>query len=230
MLHAEPRSAEGTGIPEAQARIDLGKAEAELGRLSVLLFDSDLPFPSDDSELVSRYEDLEREIFSLRAMLAPYKKLPPELLTEIFLFCSAPPVALPPKPDEPLLALTQVCSAWRELALQASELWATISVSLTEEETDLWRIAGIAEQWISRAGTAYPLSITVECSGLYAHVICENPELASALVLLIVSHAQRLRHLDLAFPTAALLPLFELPPGAFPCLETVSLRPLLLLG
>ncbi|KAJ6530934.1 hypothetical protein DFH09DRAFT_1183717 [Mycena vulgaris] len=215
------------GIPtETEQRIQLLKAETEVDCLNTLLFE--LPFPSD--ELISRHEDLEREIYSLRVGLAPYKKLPPELLAEIFLFCSTLPAFLPPTPNEPLLALAHVCSAWRQLALQVSELWANISVLLTEEGNDVPRITDIAEQWISRSGTSYPLSITVECTGSYATLVCEKPELVSGFVPLIISHAHRVRHFDLAFPIAALLPLFNLPRGAFPCLETMSLRPLLLLS
>ncbi|KAJ7094732.1 hypothetical protein B0H15DRAFT_830689 [Mycena belliarum] len=220
MFHPEERTA------EAQGRKDLLQAEAELARLESMLFY--LPFPPDD--LVSQHEDVERQVISLRVALAPCKKLPAELLAEVFLFCIAHPTVLPPTSHEPLLVLTQVCSGWRELALQTPQLWASISVSLTSEDTDVPRLAEITKQWISRAGTTCPLSITVECSGPYANIVCEDPELVSAFGALIVSHAQHLRDVDLALPITALLPFFKLPPGTFPCLQTLALRPLLLLS
>ncbi|KAJ7726429.1 hypothetical protein DFH07DRAFT_852755 [Mycena maculata] len=212
---------------ESALGLRLLEAEAGLNHLKVVL--SELPDPSGD--LVSRCEDLESDICSLRISLtvAPHKKLPPELLAEIFLFCSTSPAVLPPKADDPLLALGQVCRAWRELALQVPELWATISVSFTEG-ANVQRATDIAEQWISRAGTSCPLSITAECTGPYATVACENPDLVSGFVPLVVSHSHRLRHLDIALPFASLAPLFALPRGAFPCLETLALRPLLVLS
>ncbi|KAJ7615668.1 hypothetical protein DFH06DRAFT_1239754 [Mycena polygramma] len=180
------------------------------------------------SHLVTRHEDLERKMSSLRIHSAPHDKLPPEIMAEVFLFCSTTPVVLPPKADEPLLALTQICRTWRELALNVPELWASISVTFTEEQSDVERMADFSQQWLARAGKTYPLSITAECTGTYANTACEDPDVVATFVPMVISHAHRLRHFDLAFPIAALLPIFELPHGAFPCLETMNLRPLLL--
>ncbi|KAJ6487131.1 hypothetical protein C8R47DRAFT_515998 [Mycena vitilis] len=166
---------------------------------------------------------------SLQIHSAPHDKLPPELMAEVFLFCSTMPVVFPPKTDEPLLALTQICRKWRELALNVPELWARISVTFTEEQGDVDRIVDLSQQWLSRAGKTYLLSITAECTGVYAQTAWEDPNIAAAFVPMVISHAHHLRHLDLAFPIAALLPVFDLPHGAFPYLETITLRPLLLL-
>ncbi|KAJ7482972.1 hypothetical protein B0H11DRAFT_1208714 [Mycena galericulata] len=182
--------------------------------------------PDPYGELVT---DLKNDIDALRIAAAPYKKLPAELLAEIFLFCTTSPVSLPPKTDEPLLMLLQVCSSWREMALQIPELWANISVSFTAEATVEW-ITDVAEQWISRSGAEYPLSITAQCTGPFATLVCENPALLSGSVALVVTNSYRMRHFDLAAPFEALQPVFELPRGAFPCLQTMALRPLLVLN
>ncbi|KAJ6585676.1 hypothetical protein B0H19DRAFT_1059876 [Mycena capillaripes] len=201
--------------------MSLLEAETEFGHPQDLLFD----LPDLDDKLVC----LERKISSLQIEPSPHKKLPPELMAEIFLFSSIPTVALPPKTDEPLLILTQICRTWRELALHVPELWASISVSFTEEHDNVERVTQISREWLSRAGNTYPLSITAECTGAYATTACENPELVAAFMSMVVSRVHHLQHFELAFPIAALLPLFELPRGAFLCLETMSLRPLLLL-
>ncbi|KAF7348125.1 F-box domain-containing protein [Mycena sanguinolenta] len=193
--------------------------EAELCPLGHGL--SDLPNP------VLKHGDLESNVCSLRIeSLAPHKRLPPELLAEIFILCSPTTVvALPPKSDHPLLTLTRVCRAWRELALHIPELWASISVTFTEERKKVEQMTDLAFQWLSRAGNEYPLSITSVCAGTYAATTCGNPALVESFVSMVISHAHHLRHFDLGFPMAALLPLFELPLGTFPRLETMGLRP-----
>jgi hypothetical protein len=227
MLDLQPQSIDKNGIStESEMEIKLLDAEAEVNYLDDLHFD----LPDPDDELVSERENLERNISSLQIELAPHKKLPPELLTEIFLFCTTPAVSLPPRTDEPLLTLIQICRTWRELALDVPELWASISVSFTEEKNNVERTTDISRQWLSRAGNTYPLHIVAECTGAYATSTCQDPTLVAAFVPMVVSHAHHLRHFDLSFPFEALLPLFELPRGAFPCLETMALRPLLVLS
>jgi hypothetical protein len=82
----------------------LNEKEEELNRPKGL---DDIELPSD--EMISRREDPERDISSCPA---PYEKLPPEILGEIFVLCSTPVIILPPKIDEPLLILTQTCTSW----------------------------------------------------------------------------------------------------------------------
>ncbi|KAJ7174126.1 hypothetical protein C8R43DRAFT_977156 [Mycena crocata] len=221
LLHATADSQQSDLRDDSQ----VVNAEAKLDQFDRLFSDA----PDPDDERAFQCGDLAARIRSLRIALAPHTKLPLELWAEIFLFCSTAPVSLPPSPDHPLLAVTQVSRRWRELALQVSELWGSISLSFTREDTDVQRIMGIAEQWISRTGPFYPLSITAGCTDPYATIACENPELVSAFVPLVIAHAHHIQRMDLTFPSKTFLPLFGLPAGAFPCLETLALRPLLAL-
>ncbi|KAJ7841511.1 hypothetical protein B0H14DRAFT_3457455 [Mycena olivaceomarginata] len=207
---------------ELQLRRDLLEEESGLGHPEGSLFDLQGPF----SDLVGQREDLERKISSLHIELAAHKKLPPELLAKIFIFCSPPTVALPPR-DELLLTVAQTCRPWCDLVFNVPELWASISVSFTEQQNNVADLTDLSVQWLSRAGRTYPLSVTAECTGTYATSVCENPGLVAAFISMVISHAPRLRDFDFAFPMAALLPLFELPRGSFPRLERMLLRPLL---
>ena len=126
MLQSGPSEAsEHTG---SDLRILPDEKEEELNRPKEL---DDIQLLAN--EMTPRQEDLERNISSRPA---PYEKLPPEILGEIFVLCNTPIVNLPPKVDEPLLILTQICQSWRELAMQVAELWASISVQFGEKETD----------------------------------------------------------------------------------------------
>ncbi|KAJ6556428.1 hypothetical protein B0H19DRAFT_142273 [Mycena capillaripes] len=173
-------------------------------------------------------ENVGRKLSSLWVDVAPHEKLPAELLAEIFVHCTTTIVTLPPKKDQPLLVLTQICSMWRAVALHVPELWASIAVTFTEEQNNVQRITDISQQWLSRAGDTYPLSITGACTGVYVATTCENPDLVAPFVSMVISHAHHLRISALVFPFPALLPLFDLPRGAFPCLEAVALHPLML--
>ncbi|KAJ7602298.1 hypothetical protein DFH06DRAFT_1259087 [Mycena polygramma] len=71
-----------------------------------------------------------------RSLCAPIRRLPPELLVEIFDICSVDTTA-----DEfdrvskrKLLQLSQVCAHWRKLAIGTPQLWSTILC-----DTSLWR-------------------------------------------------------------------------------------------
>ncbi|KAF7348109.1 F-box domain-containing protein [Mycena sanguinolenta] len=209
---------------ESEMRSEFCEAEGELCQLDDLL----AALPDTSGELVSEREDVESKISSPRIEFAPHNKLPPELLAEIFLLYSPPTVvALPPRPDDPLLTLTQICRAWRELALRIPEFWASISVTFTEEHNNVEHLTELSAQWLSRVGNGYRLSITAECARTYGAATCEDPSLVAPFVSMVVSHAHQLRYLHLAFPMAALLPLFELAQGAFPGIETLWLRPLI---
>ncbi|KAJ6453103.1 hypothetical protein C8R45DRAFT_635618 [Mycena sanguinolenta] len=206
---------------DSEMRREIRAAEGELCQLEKLVSVPPKPV-SQPGDL-----ELENKFRSLRIELAPHKKLPPELLAQIFFFCSPPTeVVLPPKSAHPLLTLTRICRAWRELALRIPEFWASISVTFTEEHNDVEHLTELSAQWLSRAGIEYPLSITAKCARNYGAATCENPGLFAPFASLIISHAHHLRHFHLEFPIAALFPLFELPHGAFPCLETIMLRPL----
>jgi hypothetical protein len=209
--------------PGALARIELLDAEIELGRLEAVSLNTPDPY----SQLSSRREELEIIISACRVALAPHKKLPAELLAEIFLTCSAfpDPSILPPKSTGIPLVLTHVSRTWRELALQLSELWANISIIFDAEGLDVQRVAEMVDGWLSRASEDYPLNITAECTGPFANALHESPNLLSGFMAVVFSNAHRMRHLDLAFPSPTLRSLFEMPSGTFLRLETLHLRP-----
>ncbi|KAF8173256.1 hypothetical protein K438DRAFT_1981102 [Mycena galopus ATCC 62051] len=87
--------------------VDVGSPRENAGRkLSSLWVDVGSP-----------RENVGRKLSSLWVDVAPHEKLPAELLAEIFVHCTTAIVTLPPKKDEPLLVLTQICSMWRAVAL-----------------------------------------------------------------------------------------------------------------
>ncbi|KAJ7058070.1 hypothetical protein C8F01DRAFT_305952 [Mycena amicta] len=79
--------------------------------------------------LQSRREALVSELFQLQTALAPIRRLPPELLVEIFLYFQP---CIPRSSDDrwhrasPPWRLGLVCRSWRDIAVGLSQLWSAL--------------------------------------------------------------------------------------------------------
>ena len=79
--------------------------------------------------------------------------IPPEILGEIFIAC-LPQHPRPINTEVPLL-LCQICSTWRQIALNTPQLWAFVTVTRTK---DVRHIPQVADKWFKLAGML-PLSL-----------------------------------------------------------------------
>ncbi|KAF8636818.1 hypothetical protein AX17_003241 [Amanita inopinata Kibby_2008] len=111
-------------------------------------------------------ETLIRDIEYYEAALAPHKRLPDDVLREIFIHCadSYGRVTIPLGLNEdrpPQLVLSHVCSSWRTLALSTHHLWSNVKV---QRPSDLEKPFGASITWLQKAGTA-PASLELAISG-----------------------------------------------------------------
>ena len=101
--------------------------------------------------LKARKRELQDKISFARAYLAPIRKLPNELLAEVFLIIFA-------QGDHKCgWTLSRVSQRWRRLALSLHVLWSSISLSTT---TTLCP-ADTIRLWIERSGSRCPLDIDI---------------------------------------------------------------------
>ncbi|KAF7296746.1 F-box domain-containing protein [Mycena indigotica] len=177
------------------------------------------------------YGQLAAKMESLQLRIPPQKMLPPELLVEIFKLCADFPnaTALPPKPDDVLLVLTNVCSTWRSIVVSISELWSAVAVSLTQgSDIQVDNVAVRVGDWLARAMNT-TLSLAIDCSRELAAVADVNPILTSSLSALIASivlqNTSRIKFLRLVFPPSCLSALFDVPAGGFPELQSFEIGP-----
>lgn len=98
------------------------------------------------------------------ALLAPVRKLPPEILASIFDMCLSEenpdrsPYTL--KSQRPPLLLARICTEWREVALSTGKIWRHIRVTLDgDSERAKAQILSV-DTWISRSH-GFPLEIFV---------------------------------------------------------------------
>ncbi|KAF9061803.1 hypothetical protein BDP27DRAFT_1234582, partial [Rhodocollybia butyracea] len=118
--------------------------------------------------LVAQRAVIHKFIRAHRALLAPIRRLPVEVLSEIFLFCL--PVDRNPvrSVKEAPLLLTRICRRWRDIALENPRLWTGIHIFVPDiynmpkdERRRIFemRTAGW-EAWLKRSG-ALPVSLSL---------------------------------------------------------------------
>lgn len=96
---------------------------------------------------------------SYRAMLAPIRLLPPELLMRIFGFVL--PDKVSPRRCSSPLGLTHVCSIWRSAALASYGLWNNLHLNLECDEPSSEILSSLIPSWFGRAHPASPLSFSL---------------------------------------------------------------------
>ncbi|KAF7326130.1 hypothetical protein MKEN_00464500 [Mycena kentingensis (nom. inval.)] len=142
------------------------------------------------------------------ASTPPIDKIPPEILSKIFVLC------LPSSPEPPLLSkapllLGTVCSRWRAIALATPALWATLKLRDTSRAAN-----SILTTWLLRAG-AVPLDydLTATSAGGGRHLLLQP---------LIALHA-RWRDVSFTFSVDAYASFQSVCGCSFPVLRRLSL-------
>ncbi|RXW14780.1 hypothetical protein EST38_g11071 [Candolleomyces aberdarensis] len=120
-------------------------------------------------KLRERYEELRDNVDTNahRALISLFRRLPDDILREIFLHCLPPHRNPAMCTADPPLLLTRVCGRWRQVAFSTPRLWTSLHIlhisnysdgaQIPERKLDSQEV-GIL-QWIGRAGSM-PLSIT----------------------------------------------------------------------
>ncbi|KAJ6460462.1 hypothetical protein C8R47DRAFT_123707 [Mycena vitilis] len=181
---------------EASLKDVIGRAPSELAR-----YDAEIQrIQSVLSALVSECATLEAHIQACRSVFSPVRRLPMELLGEIFGLCLPPyEESAPPKhldsfselrrlADYDLLRLSQVSSSWHKIALGIPRLWSTITVN-----TNRWLCPSTSASALSLLGIAlqrsggFPLSISASF---------RRDANSRAVIRLLAKHAERWQHLS----------------------------------
>ncbi|KAF8899521.1 hypothetical protein CPB84DRAFT_1780520 [Gymnopilus junonius] len=126
--------------------------------------------------LESKREDIQKSIDEYRPITIPIRRIPPDVLAEIFYHCL-------PSHRNPILSeseapvlLTRVCSSWRSLALSSPCLWARVHITFNDEYIGPYNIrvfklrCDVVKDWLTRSGHC-PLLIsfhhTTRLTGLH---------------------------------------------------------------
>ncbi|KAF8650050.1 hypothetical protein AX16_005440 [Volvariella volvacea WC 439] len=145
-----------------------------------------------------------------RAFISSIRRLPHDILKEIFIqFLPTEHFALM-KTGEAPLHLGRICSSWRQVSLTTPQLWSSIHIPYTEKfrrtsstkakfKRDCKsRLKGISA-WLSRTGVL-PLSISCYVLITKNLRVRENPPFISDLFNLLLTVRNRWKHVQLSGP------------------------------
>jgi hypothetical protein len=181
------------------------------------------PLDHEILEIEQRLRNLKRQrekeaarIATLRAAISRVKKIPPELLAEIFMHISPFKTPLPPTDRYPWI-LGHVCTHWRHALWTTPSIWNKIRISKPPQAQ--WE--GRVDDWrnILRETFKYILSQTSTLISLFTW----NEEAVTILDILI-SHNQRFRNLEIHHPDQGIIfALMSLPRSSLQNLEKLDM-------
>ncbi|KAK7038879.1 hypothetical protein VNI00_010511 [Paramarasmius palmivorus] len=154
-------------------------APEELNDVRSLLHDSEEELRSLEeqiTQLEARRKELKEFINHHRALLSSARRIPREVLEQIFIHCLPTDYFPLCSASEPPLIFTTICRKWREIAISTPHLWKAIHISLPPafrpEMNDILtpiieqRQQGI-QQWLKRSG-CLPISFSLFAGTWYA--------------------------------------------------------------
>ncbi|KAJ7253516.1 hypothetical protein C8J57DRAFT_1237322 [Mycena rebaudengoi] len=165
-------------------------------------------------DLARKCDDLTKFIDAHLALVSPARRLPDDVVREIFM-ASLPKnrnCAISAK-DSPLLLCT-ICQSWRNLALSTPRMWASIHI-VAPLNDKIERMINTVHAWLSRSG-ALPLSISLTVS---RSSTWPPPDASSLLAALIRYFSLRWKRIRFILPPDQFEPLSSLSPEDVPVLE-----------
>ncbi|KAF7362453.1 F-box domain-containing protein [Mycena venus] len=211
----------------SSAPAELDRYEVEILRLRAILDKME-----HDRALVDDYLRL------CRYTVSPIRRLPSEILTEIFSFFlpaisggtdpsstlgtpglkheDAVEEELARVANADLLRISQVCPRWHQLIMGTPSLWSVLGLNL-----HLWhgpsrgRMMAVLQSSLERGGD-FPLDLRVQVRGLYGHN-------ALALIPLLALYSRRWKKVTLSVDYASQLRALSSVQGNLPLLETLHI-------
>ncbi|KAE9405935.1 hypothetical protein BT96DRAFT_972170 [Gymnopus androsaceus JB14] len=165
------------------------------------------------SELTLQKRAKLAEIASLRDVLAPVRRVPLEILSEILKLSSYT--------VSEVFTLSSVCVAWRKAAHATPRLWSKLSITLQEQY--LGSDFGWVEDWITRSQTV-PLDLYMN---FYLEEYDESQDVLTQrgkqlLEYILTQFGNRVRLLNVAGHPSSFLPILHLSPSSLLSLEKLS--------
>lgn len=161
------------------------------------------------------------------ALISPLRRIPPEILQMIFVWCLPTNRNAVMHASEAPVLLGRVCSRWRQISLNTPEVWATLHIvppnvnfsKLTSSAARFQRKRDLIEMWLKRSG-ACPLDISFVW---FAGDSEDEIKLCGSLLEALVPMCSRWRVLDFQAPLKMFKPFVGLTVQDVPLLEGMSL-------
>ncbi|KAH6899118.1 hypothetical protein BKA70DRAFT_1527255 [Coprinopsis sp. MPI-PUGE-AT-0042] len=139
---------------------------------SVTVIDGKISVLEDESQsLLSTLEALKGEklklnerMSTLKSLLAPIRKLPNELLANIFQSPMDQGALMNERDREMLTTIRRVCKRWDSVARETPGLWRNLHLGVEEQLKSTEMLATRLSTWLSRGGVGAPLRLSIGCA------------------------------------------------------------------
>ncbi|KAJ7126802.1 hypothetical protein C8R44DRAFT_733530 [Mycena epipterygia] len=207
-------------IEQAQVALDAvierrAQAAEEAGPSSGVLDNFDADIESARSvlkDLLAERDQTHQTLEAHRALLSPIRRMPPEVLGEIFIHCLPKETYITPSVAQCPLLLTQISSNWRCVALATPALWASIAVNLSISSC-LPNLC-LIETWIARSGSC-PLSFHI-AESIQKDYYNAGMITSASVLELFAPHYNRWQHIRLDYLDWRIDTGFSKLPGGIP--------------
>ncbi|KAF8210539.1 hypothetical protein K438DRAFT_161763 [Mycena galopus ATCC 62051] len=190
--------------------------------------------------LLCEVAELRRRAEQHKSIIAPIRRIPPEIMAEIFLQLTQIEVrtqyyapcsgfidneggdlfdytGYEPVLHKAPLIFGEVSRRWRAIALSTPRLWN--SMFFVSTDTELRDIISVCDTWLKRSGS---LPLSIRFYRAYSPDACQVIDQFQDLLRILLPYANRWRVLDLRIPSESYDVLYDGLPDSFPTLEALS--------
>ncbi|TFK35373.1 hypothetical protein BDQ12DRAFT_688370 [Crucibulum laeve] len=199
-LRTEINAVIPTPAEERKARYQLALAEKNVEYMERCLVELQARMKALEGEIVNGM----KKVDEYHAVLAPWKKLPPDIWREIFSLCMTGAITLPSERNAFPFVLCYVCSSWRELAVSTQELWSHCAIPLQVNPCGVDTILEVQRCWALSPNRSLSLKLFYQhnptYSGVYASIErSATGELDYSIIQLIKDYSSSIRYLDITY-------------------------------
>jgi hypothetical protein len=188
-------------------------------------------------KLAAERESLGTYVAAHKALISPVRRLPLDIIQEIFIACIPAHRNCVMSASEPPVLLGRICSSWRAISLSTPRLWTRLHIvepprgrygssdSLIDEKVA--QRLEITKMWLDRSGQC-PVSISLQSGPDY-----DSPPVTPStshsrsgqFLQALLPFASRWQHIRFTTPPFVLEFLVDLTAADVPMLETVAFNP-----
>ncbi|TDL22870.1 hypothetical protein BD410DRAFT_898083 [Rickenella mellea] len=163
---------------------------------------------------------------SHRAILAPIRRLPPEMISRVFMWYpmlnNKGELHVPSLEGQSPFKLTVVCRMWRRIAFASPHLWCSFRVSplwLNCEEPRWHGFLGAIQEWMNSTGQ-YPITFDLCCDG----ALPLGMHRTDIFIKTISQYTHRWQNITGNFPQVTAIHAFNAIAHGAPALRTIQLN------
>jgi hypothetical protein len=184
----------------------IGEMEADIARVDCEMF----RLQEAMDHMQNERRKLESSLDEYRSLVAPIRRIPPEMLSEIFLHCLMDDTEILVA-EAPLL-LSFVCRRWRTVAISTPQLWSSVCVKSIRKGSISIEMLQI---WLLRSCNS-PLTLSVNAESF------DDVVVARSYINALIPHCRRWQDVEFALPVS-LLSMFNAVAGSLPLLQKLGL-------